>query len=113
MNNLPCVETQMLIRKPVRMVFNAFIDPSITRNFWFTKSSGKLAAGKSITWQWEMYNVSTEVVVKEIIEDKKIILEWDTPATIVDFDFQAIDNERTYVVIKTTASIKRATSSSL
>jgi uncharacterized protein YndB with AHSA1/START domain len=100
MNNLPCVETQMLIRKPVRMVFNAFIDPSITRNFWFTKSSGKLAAGKSITWQWEMYNVSTEVVVKEIIEDKKIILEWDTPATIVDFDFQAIDNERTYVVIK-------------
>lgn len=28
------VKTQMLIRKPVSTVFQAFIDPKITTNFW-------------------------------------------------------------------------------
>jgi len=40
----------MMIRKPVATVFQAFIDPSVTTRFWFTKSSGKLEAGKTITW---------------------------------------------------------------
>lgn len=55
-----CVVTQMLIRNPVSQVFEAFIDPAITKNFWFTKGSGKLEVGKTIIWEWEMYNVSTK-----------------------------------------------------
>ena len=46
-------ETQMQIRKPAPEVFQAFIDPAITTNFWFTKSSGKLEVGKKIQWDWE------------------------------------------------------------
>ncbi len=34
----PVVKAEMLIRKPVTEVFEAFIDPTITTNFWFTKS---------------------------------------------------------------------------
>ena len=56
------VEAQMLIRKPSSIVFNAFVDPAITAKFWFTKSSGKLETGKTFTWEWEMYNVSTNVL---------------------------------------------------
>ena len=71
MNNLqltqaPVAKAAMLIRKPVSEVFEAFIDPAITTRFWFTKSNGRLEPGKRITWTWEMYNVSTEVEVKEI-----------------------------------------------
>ena len=55
----PMVETQMMIRKPISTVFNAFIDPAITTKFWFSKSDGKLAQGKTVIWEWEMYNVST------------------------------------------------------
>jgi len=40
------VEVQMLIRKPVAEVFEAFINPEITTKFWFTKSSGRLAQGE-------------------------------------------------------------------
>lgn len=36
-NNLKCSEAQMLIRKSVSEVFQAFIDPEVTRHFWFTK----------------------------------------------------------------------------
>lgn len=97
---MPTVETQMLIRKPISIVFQAFIDPAITTKFWFTKSSGPLEVGKTVTWEWEMYNVSSGVQVKEIIPNKKITIEWDDPTTTVDFEFTALTDNSTYVVIK-------------
>ena len=97
---IPTVETQMLIRKPAAAVFQAFLDPTITTNFWFTQSSGRLEIGKTITWEWEMYGVSTKVLVKDIIQDKKISIEWGEPATNVDFEFTALTEETTYVIIK-------------
>ena len=65
-------EAKMLIRKPATAVFEAFIDPALTKNFWFTKSSGKLEVNKRVTWEWEMYNISTPVTVKEILKNKRI-----------------------------------------
>ncbi len=94
------VETQMLIRRPVAEVFEAFIDPDITTNFWFTESTGKLEPGKTVTWEWGMYGVSTEVTVKEIIKNETIKIKWGDPATAVDFEFEDFSNEATYVVIK-------------
>lgn len=99
-NNLNCVEAQMLIRKPVADVFEAFIDPSITKHFWFTKGSGKLEAGKTIIWEWEMYNVSSKVQVLEILPNEKITMEWGDPATKVDFEFRTLGDGNTYVTIK-------------
>lgn len=99
-DNFPVVETQMLIRKPVSTVFQAFIDPKITTNFWFTKSSGPLAIDKVIIWEWEMYGISIKVVVKDIIHNKKIAIEWGEPATTVDFEFTSLSDDTTYVIIK-------------
>ena len=99
-NSTACVETQMLIRKPAAAVFQAFIDPAITTNFWFTKSSGQLEVGKTVIWEWEMYGVSTKVLVKDIIPNKKILTEWGDPATTVDYEFTALTENTTYVVIK-------------
>lgn len=94
------VETQMLIRRPVEEVFNAFIDPAITTRFWFTKSSGKLEEGKSVTWEWEMYGAKTEVHVKKIIPNQLISTEWGEPVTIVDYEFTSPTPDTTYVIIK-------------
>lgn len=99
-NKSRIIEAQMLIRKHVAEVFDAFIDPEITRNFWFTKGSGKLEFGKTVTWQWEMYDVSTKVIVKEIVKNKKISIEWDEPSTTVDFNFYSLTSTTTYVVIR-------------
>lgn len=96
----PTVETQMLIRKPVATVFQAFIDPVITTNFWFTKSSGQLEVGKTVKWEWEMYGASTNVLTKEIVPNKLISTEWGDPATTVDYEFTALADETTYIVIK-------------
>lgn len=94
------VKCQMMIRKPVTKVFQAFINPKLTTAFWFTKSSGKLEKGKTITWDWEMYNHSVEVLVKEIIDNKKISILWGKPATMVDFEFETLNENQTYVTIK-------------
>ncbi|WP_304067835.1 SRPBCC family protein [Pedobacter glucosidilyticus] len=99
-NNLPTVETQMLIRKPVSQVFQAFIDPAITTNFWFTKSSGRLEVGKTVKWEWEMYGVSDNVFTKKIVTNKLISTEWGDPLTTVDYEFTELTDETTYVVIK-------------
>jgi uncharacterized protein YndB with AHSA1/START domain len=78
-------KSEMLIRRPVAQVFEAFIDPAITTKFWFTKSSGRLEPGKQIRWEWEMYNSSADVNVKEIEPTKRILLDWmayGAPTTI-------------------------------
>ncbi len=97
----PIAKAEMLIRKPVAEVFEAFINPEITSKFWFTKSSGKLEAGKQITWTWEMYNASTQVHVKAIEENERILIEWSsygTPTT-VEWIFTSYGNDATYVSI--------------
>lgn len=73
----PTVKAGMLIRRPPHDVFEALADPSITTQFWYTKSSGRMEQGASLVWEWEMYDHSTRVQVKEVEPDKRIIFSWD------------------------------------
>lgn len=95
----PRVQAQMLIRRPVAEVFEAFVDPAVTTKFWFTKSSGKLKAGKKIRWDWEMFGVSADVSVREIEENKRILIEWDDPPCPVEWLFSSRDDDTTLVTI--------------
>ncbi|MBM7419927.1 MULTISPECIES: SRPBCC family protein [Chryseobacterium] len=93
------VQAQMLIRKPIQEVFEAFINPEITTNFWFTKSTGKLEEGKTITWEWEMYGAKSEVKVLQIIPNKLIKTEWGLFSNNVDYEFKEME-KGTLVIIK-------------
>ncbi|MCD0478213.1 SRPBCC family protein [Chryseobacterium sp. LC2016-29] len=93
------VQAQMLIRKPIHEVFKAFIDPEITTNFWFTKSTGKLEEGKTIVWEWEMYNAKSEVKTLQIIPDQLIRTEWGLFSNNVDYEFKEME-KGTLVIIK-------------
>ena len=93
------VQAQMLIRKPIQEVFEAFINPEITTNFWFTKSTGKLEEGKTITWEWEMYGAKSEVKVLQIIPNQLIKTEWGLFSNNVDYEFKEME-KGTLVIIK-------------
>lgn len=93
------VEAQMLIRKPIEVVFEAFINPEVTTNFWFTKSTGKLEEGKTVTWEWEMYGVKNMVNVHQIIPNQLIKTVWGEPSVNVDYEFKTME-KGTLVVIK-------------
>jgi uncharacterized protein YndB with AHSA1/START domain len=71
---MPSVEVSTLIRRPAAEVFAAFADPATTTRFWFTKSSGPLAPGATVRWEWEMYGVSDTVVVKEFDAPERFIV---------------------------------------
>lgn len=101
MNNIhqqPVVKAEMLIRKPVEEVFEAFIDPTITTKFWFTKSSGRLEAGKHVRWDWEMYGVGDNVFVKEIEQNKRILIE-SSDGSLVEWIFTSRTDRETFVTI--------------
>jgi len=76
LKQVPITKTGMLIRKPVADVFEASVNPDITTKFWFTKSSGRLQAGKQVQWDWEMYGISIPVTPKAIEPNKRIVIEW-------------------------------------
>ncbi|MFV5513381.1 SRPBCC family protein [Acinetobacter gerneri] len=97
---MPVIETQMLIRKPVQEVFNAFIDPKLSSKFWFSHSTGKLEQGKTVQWTWEKYQHQSEVVVLAVEQNKLIKILWGSPRTAVDFIFEEIAPAQTYVKIR-------------
>jgi uncharacterized protein YndB with AHSA1/START domain len=100
-NQVPIVKTEMLIRRQVDVVFEAFINPDVTTKFWFTKSSGRLISGHEVKWDWEMYGVSTNVKVIDIQENKRILIRWgeNSDRTSVEWIFAPRENNETLVTI--------------
>lgn len=94
--NEPIACAEMLIRRPVSQVFEAFIEPAITSRFWFTRGDRRLEEGETITWYWDMYGVSAEVAVKSIERDRRILIAWPNP---VEWTFQPKDERTTFVRI--------------
>jgi uncharacterized protein YndB with AHSA1/START domain len=69
----------MLIRKPAAEVYGAFADPAVTTQFWFTDSTGRLETGKKVRWDWTMYGVHADVVVKVAEPHRRILIAWGSP----------------------------------
>jgi len=103
LSQAPVMKTQILIRRPLHEVFEAFVDPAITTKFWFTKSSGRLEQGAKVVWTWEMYNVSTTVRVKEVKQNRTLLIEWnDDRPTTVEWSFTPYQDDATFVEITET-----------
>jgi uncharacterized protein YndB with AHSA1/START domain len=94
-------KAEMLIRKPVAEVFQAFTNPEITSKFWFTKGSDKLQEGQSAEWTWEMYGFSLTIITKVLEENKRLVIEWGNKdaETIVEWTFSPFNEKETFVSI--------------
>lgn len=92
----PMARAQMLIRRPVDEVFEAFIDPQVTSKFWFSRGDRRLDEGPSVTWYWDMYGVHADVQVIAIERNKRILIEWPTP---VEWTFAPRGDDATFLTI--------------
>ena len=101
LTRIPVVVAGMLIRRSVEEVYSSFIDPIHTTQFWFTKSSGLLEAGKTIHWEWEMYGAAVDVKVLKIEPPKQILIQWGPGDawTMVDFIFTQKSPDCTFISI--------------
>lgn len=98
LNQVPVVTSDMLIRRPVEEVFEAFVDPAITTKFWFTKSSGRLEEGKNVRWEWEMYGVADDIHVQEMKPDRLIRIA-SSDNTVTEWRFTPRTDTETFVSI--------------
>jgi uncharacterized protein YndB with AHSA1/START domain len=101
LTRVPVAKTGMLIRSPIAEVFEAFVDPNITSEFWFTRGSARLEVGKPVKWEWEMYDASIEVTAKVIERNKRIVIEWDgySGRSTVEWKFARHEAGTTFVSI--------------
>jgi len=96
-------DASMMIRRPVSEVYKAFIDPEVTTQFWFSKSSAILTEGESVEWTWTMFDHTVLIKVLKLIENELIQIQWgDDPDVQVFWTFIAIDESKTVVNIKNT-----------
>jgi uncharacterized protein YndB with AHSA1/START domain len=96
----PVARAGMLIRRPAAEVFEAFADPAETARFWFSRGSGRLEPGARLRWEWEMYGAGSDVVVKAVEPGRRILIDWDEPATEVEWTFEARGPDRTWVAVE-------------
>ena len=99
LTRITVTETGMLIRKPVAEVFEAIVNPEITTQFWFTRSSGRLVVGRPTRWEWQMYDVSIEVTAKAIDNNRRIVVEWPgySGPTTIEWTFAPQNDGNTFV----------------
>ncbi|MFJ5714311.1 SRPBCC family protein [Neobacillus sp. NPDC093127] len=97
MNNL----TKMKIFKPVKEVFEAFVDPSKIGNFWFSSSSERWEQGKTITLRYVEYNAQLDIEIKEIEVNKKIVFQWgpNGEGHIVTISLHEMDHSTTIIEV--------------
>lgn len=97
----PVARAGMLIRRPAAQVFEAFADPAITARFWFTRGSGRLEPGARIRWDWEMYGVGTDVLVKAVEPGRRILIDWNTAddPSEVEWRFKELNGD-TFVTVE-------------
>jgi uncharacterized protein YndB with AHSA1/START domain len=94
-------KAQTMIRAPAAKVFEAFVDPAVTTRFWFSKSSGRLKAGETVRWDWEMYGSGDDIHVRAIEADRSIIYEWGGESNLsrVEMTFTALEQGSTFVEV--------------
>jgi uncharacterized protein YndB with AHSA1/START domain len=95
MNNL----TKMNILKSANEIFEAFVDPEKIGQFWFSSSSERWAQGKTITLRYEEYNAQGDILIKEILENEKIVFEW-AGGRIITIAFLPSEKEGTIVEVR-------------
>jgi uncharacterized protein YndB with AHSA1/START domain len=93
--------TEMLIRRPVAEVYDAFIDPRKTSKFWFSSGSGRLEVGKRVQWRWDIYDLKVDVDVKALEQDRRIIVDWSSgeAPTTIEWHFTPHSGDTTFVSI--------------
>ena len=98
----PGAKIELLIRRPVAHVFDAFVNPDVITKFWFNRTSGPLVANNYVTWYWDLYEASTKVYVLALEQDHRIYIEWDIDTDApsrVEWIFEDRADEGTYVSV--------------
>lgn len=78
--------TNMKIQKPAEQLFEAFVNPERIGHFWFSSSSERWEAGKTVTLRYDEYDAEVAIDVKEVEENERIVYEWGGRTVTITFE---------------------------
>jgi uncharacterized protein YndB with AHSA1/START domain len=96
----PLASAEMLIRRPVAEVFDAFANPGTITRFWLESTSGPLRPGASLTWRFLVPGATETVLVSAFDQHRRIAFDWSGGIN-VDMRFLEMDDGATRVTVHT------------
>lgn len=99
------IKTSLKILKPAHEVFEAIVDPGKMSNYFISKSTGRMEAGKTLTWQFPEFDMEFPVRVEKVVKDEFISYTWDdwednTIKTLVEINLEEKAKDETLVTIR-------------
>lgn len=94
-------KAKIQVQKPAAEVFDAITDPTKMSNYFISKGTGRLEAGKTVEWTFPEFEDSFPVRVGMIEQDKYISFHWDngTREMLVEMTLTAVGNDATNIAI--------------
>ena len=95
------VRASMLLRKPPHVVFDAFINPATLTQFWLSATTGPLAPGACVTWQFMVPGAADTVSVKRFEPDRHLAFRWGGGIEVA-MDFAPYAGDATHLTVTCT-----------
>ena len=73
------IKAALKIQKPIHEVFEAIVDPEKMKNYFISKSSGRMEEGTTLTWQFPELDMQFPIRVGKIEKDQYISYYWTHP----------------------------------
>jgi uncharacterized protein YndB with AHSA1/START domain len=96
------IKASLKMQKPVHEVFEAIVDPEKMKNYFISKSSGRMEEGKTLTWQFPEFDMQFPVRIGKVEKDKRITFSWTDPngnETTVVVSLKPMGDSETFVTV--------------
>ena len=91
-------KASLLIRRPPRAVFDAFASADTITRFWLTRTSGPLAPGAVVHWEFMVPGAKETVTVTGFDAGYRIAFTWSSGLT-VELSFEPHHGDGTHVTV--------------
>lgn len=91
-------KASLQIQKPIHVVFDAIVNPTIITQYFISESSGPMEADKELHWEFGDFPGAFPITVKEVIPNKLVSFVWDEE-TIVKISLEEQADQSTVIHI--------------
>ncbi len=95
------IKVALQIQKPAPDVFEAIVSPEKMSNYFISESTGRMEAGKQLTWKFPEFDMQVPVRVGSVEQDKFISYYWDGGGKelLVEMTLTPAENYSTIVTV--------------
>ena len=88
----------LIINASAEEIFNAFIEPKQLVRFWLASSSGKLAMGKSVEWEFKVPGAKVKTTATKLTLRRAIAWKW-SDGTTVNIELEELEKGTAVTII--------------